>query len=52
MEPTKKSHKEEIMDKVTETLMKKVIGMVNQKVQNALKKFQDTTKNLRRQTNN
>jgi hypothetical protein len=40
---TKKSLKEEIMEKVTEKLMEKILDMFNQKVQDALKKFQDTT---------
>jgi glutamyl-tRNA reductase len=37
------SHKEEIMDKSTEKLMKKLQDMVNQKIQDALRKYQDTT---------
>jgi hypothetical protein len=39
----KKSLKEEIMEKVTEKLMEKILDTVNQKAQDALKKFQDTT---------
>jgi hypothetical protein len=31
------------MEEVTEKLMEKTLDMVNQKVQDALKKFQDTT---------
>jgi DNA-binding protein YbaB len=31
------------MDKITEKLMEKLQDMVNQKVQDALKKYQDTT---------
>jgi hypothetical protein len=49
----KKSLKEEIMDDITEKLMEKLQDMANQKVQNAFKKYQDTTnKNLRRHKNN
>jgi cell division ATPase FtsA len=39
----KKSLKEEIMDEITEKLMEKLQDIVNQKVQDALKKYQDTT---------
>jgi cell division ATPase FtsA len=49
---TKKSLEEEIMEEVTEKLMEKILDMVNHKVQDAHKKFQDTTKNLRRHRNN
>jgi hypothetical protein len=36
-----------------EEVMEKILDMVNQKVQDALKKFQDTKiKNLRRHSNN
>jgi hypothetical protein len=35
----KKSLKEEIMDKIAEKLMEKLPDMVNQKVQDALKKY-------------
>jgi cell division ATPase FtsA len=38
-----KSFKEENMEEITEKLMEKILDMVNQKVQDALKKFQDTT---------
>jgi cell division ATPase FtsA len=48
----KKSLKEEIMEEVTEILMEKILDMVNQKVQDALKKFQETTKNLKGHRNN
>jgi flagellar biosynthesis chaperone FliJ len=40
--PTKISLKEQIMEKDTENLIEKIPDMVNQKVQDALKKFQDT----------
>jgi hypothetical protein len=39
----KKSLKEDIMDEITEKLMEKLQDVVNQKVQDALKKYQDTT---------
>jgi cell division ATPase FtsA len=39
----KKFLKEEIMEEVIEKLTEKILDMVNQKVQDALKKFQDTT---------
>jgi predicted house-cleaning noncanonical NTP pyrophosphatase (MazG superfamily) len=35
--------REEIMEEITEKLMEKLQDMVNQKVQDAFKKFQDTT---------
>jgi hypothetical protein len=38
------------LEEITEKLMEKVLGMVNQKVEDALKKFQDT-KNKKNQTN-
>jgi hypothetical protein len=48
----KKSLKEEIMDKFTEKFMEKLQYMVNLKVQDALRKFQDTIrKNLKRHRN-
>jgi hypothetical protein len=51
--PSKKSLKEEIMDKITEKLTEKLQDMVNQKVQDALKKYQHhQKKNLRRHKNN
>jgi hypothetical protein len=34
--------KEEILQIITENFMKKILDMVNQNVQDALKKFQDT----------
>jgi hypothetical protein len=37
----KKSFNEEIMEEITEKLMEKTQDTVNQKVQDALKKFQD-----------
>jgi hypothetical protein len=40
---TKISLKEESMEEVTEKLMMMILHIVNQKVQDALKKFQDTT---------
>jgi hypothetical protein len=39
----KKFLKEEIMEEVTEKLIEKILDMVNQKEQDTLKKFQDTT---------
>jgi hypothetical protein len=39
----KKSLKEEIMDVITEELIQKLQDMVKQKVQDALRKYQDTT---------
>jgi hypothetical protein len=42
--PTKKSLKEEIMDKITEKHMEKLQDMVNQKIQYAIKKFQKKRK--------
>jgi hypothetical protein len=39
----KKSVKEEIMEDITDKLMEKLQNMVNQKEQDALKKFQDIT---------
>jgi hypothetical protein len=43
MTSTKKSLQQEIMDKLIEKLMEKLQDTVNQKVQDALKKFEDTT---------
>jgi hypothetical protein len=40
--PTKKTLKEEILEENTEKFMKMIPDMVNQNVQNELKKFQDT----------
>jgi hypothetical protein len=40
--PTRRSLKEEIMKEITDKLIEKIPDMVNQKVQNALKNFQDT----------
>jgi hypothetical protein len=39
---TKKSLKEEILEKITEKPMEKILDTVNQKVQDTLKKIQDT----------
>jgi hypothetical protein len=39
---TKKPLKEKIMEGITEKLMEKILNTFNQKVQAALKKFQDT----------
>jgi hypothetical protein len=47
----KKSLKAEITEKITEKHMEKILDTVNQKVQDALKKFQDTTKNMRKHRN-
>jgi hypothetical protein len=51
--PTKKSLKKEILEEITEKFTGKVLDTVNQNVQNALKKFQDTPKkkNMRRNKN-
>jgi hypothetical protein len=38
----KNTLKEEIFQEITENFMEKMLDMVNQNVQNALKKFQDT----------
>jgi hypothetical protein len=38
----KKSLKEEILEEVPEKLIEKILHMVNQNVQDTLKKFQDT----------
>jgi F0F1-type ATP synthase membrane subunit b/b' len=38
----KKTLKEEILEEISEKFMKKRLDMVNQNVQDALKKFQDT----------
>jgi hypothetical protein len=43
----KNTPKEEILQEITEKLKEKILGMVNQNVQNALKKFQDKIKNMR-----
>jgi ElaB/YqjD/DUF883 family membrane-anchored ribosome-binding protein len=42
----KKSFKEEIMEEITEKLMEQILDIVNKKVQDALKKFQDTTNQI------
>jgi hypothetical protein len=38
----KNNLKEEILEQITEKFMEKIFDMVNQNVQDALKKFQDT----------
>jgi 5'-deoxynucleotidase YfbR-like HD superfamily hydrolase len=40
--PVKKTLKEEIWEEISEKFMEKIIHMVDQNVQDALKKFQDT----------
>jgi uncharacterized tellurite resistance protein B-like protein len=40
--PTKKTLKEEIWKEISEKFMEKILDMVNQNIQNELKKFQDT----------
>jgi hypothetical protein len=42
VKPTKKSLKEETIEESTEKLMEKILDIVNQKVQDTLKIFQDT----------
>jgi hypothetical protein len=37
-----KTFKEEILEDITEKFMEKILDMVNQNVQDALEKFQDT----------
>jgi hypothetical protein len=37
-----KTLKEEILEEISENFMEKILDMVNQNVQNAIKKFQDT----------
>jgi hypothetical protein len=39
-----KTLKEEILEDITEKFLEKILGMVNQNIQDALKKFQDTKK--------
>jgi hypothetical protein len=48
--PTKKTLKKEIMDKITEKLMEQLQDTVSQKVQDALKKYQDSTHKILRKT--
>jgi hypothetical protein len=44
--------KEELLQEITENFMEKILDMVNQNIQDVLKKFQDTTnKELRRPRN-
>jgi uncharacterized protein involved in exopolysaccharide biosynthesis len=40
--PHKKTLKEEILEDISRKYMKKILNMVNQNVQDAFKKFQDT----------
>jgi hypothetical protein len=48
----KNPSKEEILEEITEKHMDKILEMVNQNVQDALKKFQDTkNKDMRRHRN-
>jgi hypothetical protein len=37
-----KTIKEEILEAITEIIMENILNMVNQNIQDALKKFQDT----------
>jgi hypothetical protein len=51
--PTKKKTlKEEILQEITEKFMKKILDMINQNVQNVLKKFQDTKNKEHEKTRN
>jgi cell division ATPase FtsA len=48
----KKTLKEKFLEEIIEKLMEKILGMVNQNLQDALKKFQDTkNKEMRRHRN-
>jgi hypothetical protein len=49
-EAHKKSLKEEIMDEITEKIIEKLQDMVNQKVQDALKKYQDSIRTKLKKT--
>jgi cell division ATPase FtsA len=42
---------EEILQEIIENFMEQILDMVNQNVQDALKKFQDTKNNMRRHRN-
>jgi mevalonate kinase len=42
MTPTKTSSKKKILYESTQKIMEKILDMINQNVQTALKKFQDT----------
>jgi hypothetical protein len=42
--PTKKSLTEEILEEINEKFMEKMLDIVNQNVQDALKNFQNTKK--------
>jgi predicted lipase len=46
-----KTLKEEILEEIPEKFMEKILDMVKQNVQDALRKFQDTKNNVRRQRN-
>jgi hypothetical protein len=48
--PTKKSPTQEILEEITEKLMEKILDMVNQNVQDVLKKFQVTKSNEHEKT--
>jgi hypothetical protein len=43
--------KEEILQVITENFMETLLDMVNQNIQESLKKFQDTKNNMRRHRN-
>jgi tRNA A37 threonylcarbamoyltransferase TsaD len=45
-----KTQKEEILEDITEKFMEKILDMVNQNVQDALKRFQDTKNNEHEKT--
>jgi predicted transcriptional regulator len=47
-----KTLKEEILEDITETFMEKILDMVNQNVQDALKKFHDTKNKGHEKTRN
>jgi 5'-deoxynucleotidase YfbR-like HD superfamily hydrolase len=48
----KKTLKEEILEEITEKVMEKILDMVNQNVQDTLKKFQDTKNKEQRRHRN
>jgi hypothetical protein len=48
----KNTLKEEILQEITKNFMKKILDMVNQNVQDALKKFQDTKNKEQEKTRN
>jgi hypothetical protein len=47
----KNTLKEDILQVITENFMKMILDTVNQNIQEALKKFQDTKNNMRRHRN-